>query len=121
MRVRVTEKTSAYWNYAVRTFEAGEELEGDLARLLADNTPEGTVEVLEADPGPEPEGDGSDGSDGDPPAGLDIDGTAKDVLAWVGDDPDRAEEALAAEQAKDSPRSTLVKTLQKIADSEGAE
>lgn len=125
MRVRVTKKTTAYWNYAVQAFEEGMELEGDLARLLADSAPEGSVEILEADPvepedESEPTGDdpaGGDGDDGDePPAELNIDGTAQEVLAWVGDDEGRAAEALAAEQARDRPRSTLVKSLQKIAE-----
>lgn len=123
MRVRVTKKTKAYWNYAVQTFDEGQELEGDLARLLADNAPSEAVEVVEDDREPQTalEGDEGVGQGDEPPAELDIDGVAKDVLAWVGDDPDRADEALEAEQAKDSPRSTLVKALQKIADAEGAE
>jgi hypothetical protein len=53
-----------------------------------------------------------------PPAELDITASAGDVLAWVGDDPERAAEALAAETAKDKPRSTLVKQLEKIAPAE---
>ncbi|MFG3585131.1 hypothetical protein [Streptomyces sp. NPDC047990] len=120
MRVRVKKKAVAYWNYAVQTFEPGEELEGDVARVLADSAPSGTVEVLEDDPEPEPApepdpaGDGQ--GEGEVPEELDIDGTAKEVLAWVDGDQDRAQVALDAEQAKDSPRSTLVKTLQKIAD-----
>jgi hypothetical protein len=45
------------------------------------------------------------------------DGTAKDVLDWVGDNPDRALAALAAENAKgDDARSTLVARLTKLAD-----
>ncbi|WP_405909552.1 hypothetical protein OG742_37120 [Streptomyces sp. NBC_00828] len=47
---------------------------------------------------------------------LDTDASVADVLTWVGDDAERAALALAAEQAKASPRSTLVKPLQKIAD-----
>jgi len=121
MRVRVAKETTAYWNYAVQTFKEGQELTGDLARLLADNAPTGSVEVLEDDraPKPEPDADGGEGGKADdPPAELEIDGTAQEVLAWVGDDPARAEEALAAEQAKDKPRSTLVKHLAKLADSD---
>ncbi|MBR8638593.1 hypothetical protein KEF29_03085 [Streptomyces tuirus] len=123
MRVRVTKETTAYWNYAVQTFKEGQELTGDLAELLADNAPAESIEVLEDDrpAQPEPDADAGQGEGGEPPAELDIEGTAKEVLAWVGDDPDRAAEALEAEQAKDSPRSTLVKTLQKIADAEDAE
>lgn len=122
MRVRMLQPTTAYWNYEVRRFGEGEEFDGDLARHLAANAPADSVEVLESDPEPEPDGDDPGGDadeDGAPPAELDIDGTAQQVLAWVGDDPDRAEEALAAEQAKDKPRSTLVKQLEKLA--EGAQ
>ncbi|RSR98022.1 hypothetical protein EF913_28240 [Streptomyces sp. WAC04189] len=45
-----------------------------------------------------------------------LDAPVKDLLAWVGEDPARAREVLEAEETKDSPRSTLVKQLQKIAD-----
>lgn len=42
------------------------------------------------------------------------DGSANDVLAWVGDDPARAALAVEAEQKRDKPRSTLVAALEKI-------
>jgi hypothetical protein len=48
--------------------------------------------------------------DGDVP-----EGTEKDVLGWVGDDRDRAALALAAENAKESPRKGLVDKLGKLA------
>jgi hypothetical protein len=41
-------------------------------------------------------------------------GSAEDVLAWVGDDPDRAKRALATEQAAEKPRVTLVDKLTKL-------
>lgn len=41
-------------------------------------------------------------------------GTVKDVLAWVGDDKDRAATAKANEQTRDEPRSTLIADLDKI-------
>lgn len=42
-------------------------------------------------------------------------GTVADVMAWVGDDPDRARRALDAENAKgDKARSTLAATLTSI-------
>lgn len=117
MRVRVVvDKTKAYWEYAVREFVKDEELMGDLARHLLDNTPEGAVEVLEADPEPEPvkaptpvedEDPGNDaGADGPP-----VDGTIDVLMTWVGDDPERAQRALVAEQAKDKPRATVIKRL----------
>lgn len=43
------------------------------------------------------------------------DGSAEVVLAWVGEDKERAARALAAEQARDKPRSTLVGQLEKLA------
>lgn len=42
------------------------------------------------------------------------DGPAKDVLAWVGDDSDRAVAALEVEEARDQPRTTLVAALEKV-------
>ncbi|MCW2899705.1 MAG: hypothetical protein JWO67_1970 [Streptosporangiaceae bacterium] len=114
MRVRVVEKTRAYWEYAVREFEKGEEILGDLARHLVANSAPGTVEVLEADPEPEPESEQAPAAPenpgppaGDPP----VDGTIDDLMTWIGDDKDRAAQALAAEQAKDNPRVTVIKRL----------
>ena len=43
------------------------------------------------------------------------DGTAEDVLAWVGDDPARAALAFTAEQSREKPRKTLLASLEKIA------
>ncbi|MGH3369604.1 MAG: hypothetical protein ACRDPR_06355 [Nocardioidaceae bacterium] len=49
------------------------------------------------------------------PAGGEVpDGSAKDVLAWVGDDSDRALQALVREQEKDAPRKVLVRDLEKL-------
>jgi hypothetical protein len=123
MRVRVLKRTSAYWNYSVHSFEPGDELDGDLARHLADNAQPGTVDVLEDDrPGATPDQVASQAQvPAAPGAGageLDIDAKADAVLAWVGDDPDRARQGLQAESAKDKPRSTLVKALEKIASAE---
>lgn len=115
MRVRIVERTKTYWEYAVREFEKGEELLGDLARHLLENQPEGTVEVLEADPepvaapiAPPLEDDADPGAD---PDGPPVEGTIDTLMTWVGDDPARAAQALAAEQAKDKPRATVVKRL----------
>lgn len=55
-----------------------------------------------------------DGSSSPPPDGLPT-GGAKEILTWVGDDTDRARQALAAEQAREKPRSTLVAALTKLA------
>jgi hypothetical protein len=42
------------------------------------------------------------------------DGTRDDVLAWVGEDSDRAVAALEAEELRDQPRTTLVAALEKV-------
>lgn len=123
MRVRMLQPTRAYWNYEVREFGKGVELEGDLARHLAANAPEGAVDVLEADPEPEPEPEAPvvEPDPHDPDAGGDgppVDGTIDDLMAWVDGDSGRAAQALAAEQAKDKPRSTVVKRLAALADTE---
>lgn len=41
-------------------------------------------------------------------------GSIPDVLAWVGDDPERAQAAQAAESTKEKPRTGLVEALEKI-------
>lgn len=51
-----------------------------------------------------------------PPPPVEVqDGTAGDVLAWVGDDPFRAASALAAERARDKPRKSVLGRLTAIA------
>lgn len=42
------------------------------------------------------------------------DGTVQETLDWVGSDPAKAQEALNAEQAKESPRATLVDALDPV-------
>ncbi|MEV0646095.1 hypothetical protein AB0I28_12595 [Phytomonospora sp. NPDC050363] len=99
MRVRVTETCSTYFNYGVHVLKEGDVIEGGLAEYLAAGG--GPVECLDAPEVPET------------PEGL-PDGSADDVLAWVGEDPDRALEALLAEEAKDKPRVTLLGKLRKL-------
>ena len=41
-------------------------------------------------------------------------GTAKEVMSWVGDDAERAQRALDAEQSSGDPRSTLVEDLERV-------
>jgi hypothetical protein len=48
-------------------------------------------------------------------------GTAGDVLAWVGEEPDRARLALDAEQQRDRPRSTLIRDLTRVANQSSEE
>lgn len=111
-RVRVTTATKAYWPRTCQVFDfkAGDEIIGDLADYLA--TSGCPVEVLDVVPEVEPE-------DQDGP-GVDIDGdgvpegSAKQVLAWVGDDPARAAAALEAETHREKPRTTLAGDLGRI-------
>lgn len=51
---------------------------------------------------------GTVGPNGDVP-----DGTAADVLAWVGDDPTRAQTAYDVEIASEKPRTTLLADLER--------
>ena len=114
MRVKVLEASRPYYNYGLVDLAKDEEVKGGLALFLLETG--ANVEPLDhdakawrpaTDEEPEPE---------ESPTELDIDATAAEVLAWVGDDPERAAEALEAEQAKDKPRSTLVKSLEKLAE-----
>lgn len=47
-----------------------------------------------------------------------MDGTADDLFKWIDGDPEKAGRALEAEQAKDKPRSTVVKRLSALAGTE---
>lgn len=70
--------------------------------------PQGPVLVTEPAPSSPPELPSA-------PADDVPDGTAAVVLAWVGDDPDRARLAAAAEDRRDRPRTSLITKLNKIA------
>ncbi|NXY93507.1 hypothetical protein HYE82_03600 [Streptomyces sp. BR123] len=123
MRVKALEALSLYYNYGVTTLAEGEEVKGGLALHLLETG--ANVEPLDADaaaydhqpePSPkEPESEGAEQASGEADAEVDIDGTAADILAWVDGDEERAAEALALELAKDKPRSTLAKQLEKLA------
>lgn len=93
MSVKTTESFSVYWNYQVWHLAKGETVSGGLADYLME-----TGSPVDAD------------GDGVP------DGSAKDVLGWVGDDRARAALALQAESRRDKPRSTLVADLEKVAE-----
>jgi hypothetical protein len=101
VRVTANEKMSVFFRHVPVTLAAGEEVSGELAAFLLRSAPK---KVTRSDSDPEA-----------PPAELDITASAQHVLAWVGDDPERAAEALVAEEEKDKPRSTLVKSLEKLA------
>jgi hypothetical protein len=113
MRAKVLEDIAPYYNYAVVTLAKDDEISGELAAYLV--SARSPVEPLDDEARALLEPPKEKPDPGAPPAELDIDGTAADVLAWVGDDQERADEALEAEQAKDKPRSTLVKQLEKLA------
>lgn len=101
MAIRFTEAFSTYWNHMVHSFREGDVLPGGefANHLLATGSPV----VEETASTPDVTGDGVP------------DGTAVDVLGWVGDDSVRAAQALEAEQKRDKPRSTLAANLQKLA------
>lgn len=68
--------------------------------------------------GVNPESQGNQNpADPDPDADSQADahGNIAEVLAWVGDDKDKAQRALDSENAKSDARSTLVADLEKIA------
>lgn len=105
MAIVVTEACRSWWNYQVHDLAAGDVVPaGEFAdHLLATGAPV----VEETDTTPDVDGDGVP------------DGTAKDVLGWVGDDPAKAALALLAEGKRDKPRSTLVADLEKLASQQG--
>lgn len=125
MRVKVTEAGRAYYNYGIVELAEGQELDGELALYLLtvgagvapdDEAARSELERLETvRSGVQQEAEAEPPA---PPAELDIDAKADDVLAWVGDNPARAAEALELERAKEKPRSTLVKQLAKLAGSD---
>lgn len=103
MRVVVNEKFKVFHGHVPTKLEKGQEVSGELAAFLLAHAP-GKVTRADAEPEPEP----------GPPAELDIEASAAVVLSWVGEDRERAAAALAAEQAKEKPRSGLVKSLEKL-------
>lgn len=146
MRVVVREAFKAYINMQPEDFQPGQTIKGDTAVQLLrsgaavdpdDDAARDLAEQLHGNEGdgqeqddgqqepdpphqpPAPSGDPDSGPahpDPSTPPAPPLDAPVKDLLAWVGEDPARAREVLAAEEAKDQPRSTLVKQLQKIAD-----
>lgn len=120
MRVKVLGNCQAYYNYGIVVLAEGDEVKGGLALFLLETSAD--VEPLDGDARAwrpagdesteEPEGLADDPADDE----LSQATTAAEVLEWVGDDPERAVEALEVEQAKDKPRSTLVKQLEKLAE-----
>lgn len=91
--------------------EEQEQAQADKDREFAERDPKPTPSQLEVERGlvPVPEDSEADTSDDSEVP----DGTTQDVLDWVGDDSDRAQQALDAEQARDTPRTTLVAELER--------
>ncbi|SEN86805.1 hypothetical protein [Nonomuraea pusilla] len=112
MRAVATEAFKAYYGMQPLDFPEGHEFSGDVAVYMlqtgapvepADDEARALLSAAEAQP-PAPE-------EQDVPP---IDGTINEVLAWVGDDQERAVQARDEESARDKPRSTLLAQLDEI-------
>ncbi|MFF2522238.1 hypothetical protein [Streptomyces liangshanensis] len=116
MRVVVTRPFTAYLNMQPERFTTGQKIKGTTALYLlqsgADVSPD-DEEAQRAAAASTTEEPGAQ-----PPPELDPDATVDAILAWVGEDQERAVEALEAERDKASPRSTLVKQLEKLIEQE---
>lgn len=116
MRVRATKAFSVVRNCQITDLQEGQEVDGDFARYLLESgaqvepIDDDAHALLSQDDAPEPvEKTGDE---------LDIDGKIDDVLAWVGDDPERALIAHDAEEAKgDKARPRLLTKLSEIVES----
>lgn len=111
MRVRVIENVKVFHGHKSVRLAKDQEVSGELAALLLERAPK---KVTRVDADGEPEGDGGKEPPPEPPGSLADASTAAEVLAWVGEDPERATEALVAEKARDKPRSTLIRDLTKL-------
>jgi hypothetical protein len=123
MRVRADQKFRTYVNGTLLRASEGSVWEGAAARaMLATRCPVTVLEDDPAEPEEDPEAtteeptataeetDESEEAEGVP------DGNVSDILEWVGDDKDRAREALDSERGKERPRASLVKQLTAIAE-----
>jgi 3-hydroxyisobutyrate dehydrogenase-like beta-hydroxyacid dehydrogenase len=111
MRVTANSDLTFFYEMVPYTVTAGQVVDGAGARhLLATGA---DVTVLDEEPAAEPVAESKRAEVVD---GLDISAKIDDVLAWVGDDPERALEAHAAEEAKgDKARTRLLAQLEEIA------
>lgn len=115
MRVTADESfTAVIYGGQMLDITKGDVLKGDVANYLldsgapvtADETDEQTEELVTGSVAPEPVEETDE---------LNIDGKIEDVLAWVGDDAERALEAHAAEEAKgDKARPRLLSKLAEL-------
>lgn len=137
MRCVVNENFKVFHGHSPVKLEAGQVVSGSLAEMLLRSAPRKVTELPDGEQPAEGssqqqepahrepcvDGDVCGGphcppeSGSQAPAELDIETSVKDVLEWVGEDPERAAEALRQEQEKPTPRSTLVKQLEKLAGS----
>lgn len=108
MRVRVNEKIKIFHGHVPTQLEVGQEVGGSLAAMLLAQAPGKVTRLDGSSPASDPEPP--------PPVELDLEATAAEVLAWVGEDPERAAQALTVEEAREKPRSTLLKQLDKLVD-----
>lgn len=144
MRVRVNENIKLFQGHVPVRLAEGQVVTGELAALLLERAPKRVtrLDVPEQDspeqeppghrepcvdgsvcggphcpPASDPDGDPDGVPDPPPSDELDITAPSGKVLDWVGDAPERAAQAAAAEQATDKPRATLLKQLAKLIDS----
>lgn len=113
MRVQANRDLTFFYGMVPYTVTAGQIVDSAGARHLLDTGAD--VTVLDEEP-PAAVGAVQATAGGE----LDINGKISDVLAWVGDNQDRALEAHAAEEAKDKPRTRLLAQLEEIATGEQA-
>ncbi len=117
MRVTVDEDLTFYYDLVPYSVSKGMEVEGTAAVHLlktgaavtpADDDARAFIAVGDTEEAPVPQDNNA--------SELDISAKINDVLAWVGDDQERALEAHAAEEAKgDKARTRLLARLEEIA------
>ena len=123
MRVVANEAFRFFYNHVPIHVAAGEVIDSDVAVFLlntraAVRPDDEDARALAEELGLDVPDDGQEQEltpPPPPPDELNIDAPVKDVLDWVGTDPARAAQALALENAKPQPRSTLVTQLEKTA------
>lgn len=102
----VTDDCRVYYGYNVQELTRGQVIpDGEFAIYLLTT---GAPVVEQTDTTGDVTGDGVP------------DGTAKDVLDWVGSDQGRAARALEAERGRDKPRSTLIADLERLSGGGGS-
>jgi hypothetical protein len=109
MRVQANRDITFFYEMVPYTVTAGQVVDGVGAEHLVATGAD--VTVLDEEPAVAAEPEKPAAVDG-----LDISAKIDDVLAWVGDDPERALEARAAEEARgDKARTRLLAQLEEIA------